>query len=338
MIGNRKQVQLEQEKFVEYASNPSQVGIIVLNPDGTTVGAAAGGATTVVGNVAHDAVDSGNPVKVGGKYNSSDPTLADGDRGDLQLNNQGKLKVIINDQVQTYVNDNSGEGSLSSLNATTSQDVSGRGSASIDVSGTFVGTVTFQASADGTTWFNHSGINPATLAEVVYTTTTNTAILNVSGLNKVRAIMSAYTSGTAVVRIRVGAGSGGGLSYQRITGGTVGVVNGGSSLTVQPGNTANTTPWFVRTPKSGSPSQSSVSVTNSNTWILGQNTNRSGATFYNEGASVCYLKLGSTASLTSYTVQIASGGYYESPFNYTGEVYGITSSGTAQLRITEMFE
>jgi hypothetical protein len=50
------------------------------------------------------------------------------------------------------------------------------------------------------------------------------------------------------------------------------------------------------------------------------------------------MKLGATASTTSYTLQIASGGYYESPFNgiYTGAVDGITSASTAQLRITEL--
>lgn len=82
--------------------------------------------------------------------------------------------------------------------------------------------------------------------------------------------------------------------------------------------------------------QSSVSVTNSNTTILASNVARLGATIYNEGSAVCYMKLGSTASTTSYTMQIASGGYYEVPFNYTGIITGITSSGTAQLRITEL--
>ena len=48
------------------------------------------------------------------------------------------------------------------------------------------------------------------------------------------------------------------------------------------------------------------------------------------------MKLGSTASTTSYTLQIAVGGYYEVPFGYTGAIDGITSSGTAQLRVTEL--
>lgn len=48
------------------------------------------------GNVAAGATDSGNPVKVGGKYNATAPTYTDGQRGDVQLDNKGNVKV--NDQ------------------------------------------------------------------------------------------------------------------------------------------------------------------------------------------------------------------------------------------------
>lgn len=88
--------------------------------------------------------------------------------------------------------------------------------------------------------------------------------------------------------------------------------------------------------RSTTPTQTSVSVTNVTTSVLALNVNRLGATFYNEGTAICYLKLGSTASITSYTIQIASGGYYELPFNFTGAIDGITSASTAQLRITEL--
>ena len=49
----------------------------------------------VVGNVASGSTDSGAPVKVGGKYNSSGVTLADGQRGDLQLDGGARLKVTL---------------------------------------------------------------------------------------------------------------------------------------------------------------------------------------------------------------------------------------------------
>ncbi len=47
----------------------------------------------VVGNVASGAADSGNPVKVGGVFNSTLPTLTTGQRGDLQLDASGRVLV-----------------------------------------------------------------------------------------------------------------------------------------------------------------------------------------------------------------------------------------------------
>lgn len=45
------------------------------------------------GNVAAGAADSGNPIKAGGVYAATLPTLDDGDRGNLQLNASGALLV-----------------------------------------------------------------------------------------------------------------------------------------------------------------------------------------------------------------------------------------------------
>ena len=46
--------------------------------------------------VANNAADSGNPIKVGGVYNSTPPTLDSADRGDLQLDVNGNLQVSLN--------------------------------------------------------------------------------------------------------------------------------------------------------------------------------------------------------------------------------------------------
>lgn len=75
--------------------------------DGLLVNLGANNDIIATGNVASGATDSGNPVKVGGKYNSTPPTLTDGQRGDLQLDSAGNLKVNLatqldetNDKVQ----------------------------------------------------------------------------------------------------------------------------------------------------------------------------------------------------------------------------------------------
>lgn len=49
------------------------------------------GTVIATGNVASGASDSGNPVKVGGRYNVTLPTLTDGQRSDLQVNVSGGL-------------------------------------------------------------------------------------------------------------------------------------------------------------------------------------------------------------------------------------------------------
>jgi hypothetical protein len=87
---------------------------------------------------------------------------------------------------------------------------------------------------------------------------------------------------------------------------------------------------------STTPALSSVSVTTSNTSVIASNTSRKGLLIQNEGTATAYIVLGGTATTTSYSVQIATGGYYELPFSYTGAVSGITSTGTAQLRVTEL--
>lgn len=50
------------------------------------------------GNVASGAADSGDPVKVGGVYNSSAPSLTSGQRGDVQLEATGELRVTAKNQ------------------------------------------------------------------------------------------------------------------------------------------------------------------------------------------------------------------------------------------------
>lgn len=59
--------------------------------------AALGGNLKVVGNVAHDAVDSGAPVKIGGVANSTFTAVASGDRIDAQFTTYGSLKVNLFD-------------------------------------------------------------------------------------------------------------------------------------------------------------------------------------------------------------------------------------------------
>ncbi len=66
---------------------------IPVDATGTPTNGSGATANQVQGNAAAGATDTGNPVKVGGVYLASLPTLATGQRGDLQLNVSGAANV-----------------------------------------------------------------------------------------------------------------------------------------------------------------------------------------------------------------------------------------------------
>lgn len=60
-----------------------------------TVDASGNLSAFALGNVASGAADSGNPLKMGARYNAARPTFADGNRGDLQIGTRGSLAVTL---------------------------------------------------------------------------------------------------------------------------------------------------------------------------------------------------------------------------------------------------
>lgn len=107
------------------------------------------------------------------------------------------------------------------------------------------------------------------------------------------------------------------------------VSDGGGSLTVDGSVTANPT-----RPATSSVTSPTTSTTNAQ--LLAANTNRLGATIYNDSTQNMFLKLGTTASSTSFTIRMAPQSHYEVPFGYTGRIDGILSSGTGNARVTEL--
>jgi hypothetical protein len=73
-------LKVESDYVSIYDSNGN--GIIVVH-----------GGLKITGNSPAEEEDVGNPVKVGGKYDATPPTLTDGDRGDLMLDSVGRLHV-----------------------------------------------------------------------------------------------------------------------------------------------------------------------------------------------------------------------------------------------------
>lgn len=146
---------------------------------------------------------------VGGQYNATPPILTDKQYGTLQLDADSGLAA--------YAPDVSVTGSITTQNlnmagaATAGSAVEtyldARGSITINVSGTWTGTLTPQVTTDGTTWITPSGAILLQEATGVYTATVAsgaTGIYNASanGHAKFRLTASAAVTGTAVVTVR----------------------------------------------------------------------------------------------------------------------------------------
>lgn len=83
--------------------------------------------------------------------------------------------------------------------------------------------------------------------------------------------------------------------------------------------------------------QSTVASSASSVTVLASNANRKGATVYNDSTQILYLSLSATtASTSSYSVQMGAGAFFEVPFFYTGQLTGIWASANGNVRITEL--
>lgn len=72
--------------------------------------------------------------------------------------------------------------------------------------------------------------------------------------------------------------------------------------------------------------------------LIALNAARLGGAIYNDSSAILYVKFGSTASATSFTVEMAANSYYELPGTpiYTGVITGIWASATGSARVTEL--
>ncbi len=113
-----------------------------------------------------------------------------------------------------------------------------------------------------------------------------------------------------------------------------------ASVQAPPSQAVTNTGTFVvqNTPATVSTSAvTSVAGNAGNVQLLASTAGRKQAMFYNESTQILYLKLGTTASTSSYTVQLPPNGYYELPQPiYTGQIDGIWASANGNVRITEL--
>ena len=110
----------------------------------------------------------------------------------------------------------------------------------------------------------------------------------------------------------------------------VGINDSGNSITVD--GTITSTNETVATATLSNVASSATSVQ-----LLGSTAGRKGGYFFNDSTQVLYIKFGTTASATSFTVKMAAGSFYEIPQPvYTGRIDGIWASADGNVRITEL--
>lgn len=79
-----------------------------------------------------------------------------------------------------------------------------------------------------------------------------------------------------------------------------------------------------------------VASSDSSVTLFSANSGAVGRAVFNDSTAVLYLKFGTTASTSSYTVQLAASGYFEFPQPlYGGRVDGIWASANGNARTTE---
>jgi hypothetical protein len=218
------------------------------------------------------------------------------------------LPVAVSGQQPTVISD-----TLTSATDSVTTGVSSYGQCSIVVAGTYAGvTVTFEMSVNGgTIWF------PVQVARendgAVLTTDTLTANATVAyladlpgGVTDIRVRATAWTSGTATVYLAPS----GQVAMPVVS---VGNQNAGNGTTT-----------------------SVTSTVTANTTLVAANVGRRGVSVFNDSSSSMFILAGAgTESTTLFTYKASAGGYWETPFGFTGRLSGhwVTANGAA--RVTE---
>lgn len=81
-----------------------------------------------------------------------------------------------------------------------------------------------------------------------------------------------------------------------------------------------------------------VSASATSITLLSSNEERRGAVFYNDSTSICYLKFGTTASSSSFTVRLTGQSEFvlDSCPIYTGRIDAIWALASGAMQVTEL--
>lgn len=314
--------------------------------------------------------DAGIPILGVRQDSDISPVSTDGDYHQLLFNNVGRLKVasMPGDYSATT-------GNITANGQSVTCDVGKASNVMLYCTGTF-STIncTFEGSIDGgTTWFGVQAVR--TNANTVETTTGNLSAapayaweMSVNALTNVRVRSTAFTSGTQSWRILPGAyatepipaiqshavtlSANATTSPAKARDGVAGATDTGiPAFFVRRDTPTTLTPvagdyemaqidqhgaLWIRDKSSTTSALTNIAASATSVTILALNAQRRGATIYNDSTATLYLKLGATASSTSFTVKMLADDYFEVPFWYTGVIDGIWASATGSARVTEV--
>lgn len=80
-----------------------------------------------------------------------------------------------------------------------------------------------------------------------------------------------------------------------------------------------------------------VSSSSTNQLLVATNNNRKGLIFYNDGIALQYIKFGTSASVTSFTIRLTDHSVYEvQPPLYDGQIDFISSNTDGAIQVTEL--
>lgn len=233
-------------------------------------------------------------------------------------------------------------------------DIGASQNLTLQVAGTFTGTLTFEATADAMTWFAISLVKLGTGATSTTTTSTGQFSLPNSGLVGFRVRATDAMTGSAQVTLTAGAntplvsgtGGNGGTSSTfgdpfPATGTAVGFKDS-TGLLMAAGNLdasgnlkVSSSPTAAGTATLSNVSDSATSVT-----VLASNASRLAFELYNDSDASVFIKFGATASATSFLAKMLPSGFLSSRdigANYTGRIDGIWSSAAGgAMRVTEL--
>ena len=135
---------------------------------------------------------------------ASAPTYTEGNQVLLSVDNTGALRTSAS---AAAVSDTNTTGSLTSAISVTSPTLNGASTTTIQITGTWVATVVFEASTDGTNFFSISGLPVGGNTVASSTAANGQWQFETGAFALVRARVSAYTSGTVVITVRTSTGA-----------------------------------------------------------------------------------------------------------------------------------